>query len=64
MKKLLNPEQVANVLGIPIQRFYYLAREELIPVVRIGKLIRVDEDELKKWIMEGGKRVGEFPKKK
>jgi len=57
MKRLLKPEAVAEILGIPLQRFYFLARKEMIPVVRLGKQIRVDEEELKKWIKEGGKSL-------
>ncbi len=56
--RLLTITQVATILQVPPSRVYELARQRLIPVVRLGRQVRVDEDELRRWIKAGGQSLG------
>ena len=51
---LLTIPEVARVLRVPPARAYNLAREGLIPTVRVGRQVRVDRDALRHWIDDGG----------
>lgn len=53
-KKLLRLPEVARLLDLKEDRVYALAREGIIPVVRIGRQLRVDPDALDEWIHNGG----------
>ena len=52
---LLTIPEVARVLRVPPARAYNLAREGLIPTVRVGRQVRVDRDALQEWIRDGGR---------
>lgn len=52
--KLLLAQQVAEILKIPLASVYDLARRKLIPSVRVGRLVRFEEDTLRAWIATGG----------
>jgi excisionase family DNA binding protein len=54
-KKLLRLPEVARILDLREDQVYALARQNIIPVVRIGRQLRVDPDKLKEWIDNGGK---------
>ena len=58
--KLMTINQVASVLGVPLARAYGLARRGVIPVVHIGRQVRVPEDGLQEWVREGGRRLSEI----
>jgi excisionase family DNA binding protein len=51
---LLTVPEVAQILRVPPARAYDLARREEIPVVRLGRQIRVEEESLRAWIAGGG----------
>jgi excisionase family DNA binding protein len=53
-KKLLRLTQVARILDMREAQVYRLAREGVLPVVRIGRQLRVDPDALDEWIKAGG----------
>lgn len=53
-KRLLRISEVARVLDLKEDRVYALAREGIIPVIRIGRQLRVDPDKLQEWIDNGG----------
>ena len=55
--RLLKIEEVAKLLSIPKARAYQLARDSLIPVVRIGRQIRVSEEALAAWVEHGGQAL-------
>ena len=55
---LMKIPEVARVLDVPVDRCYALAREGVIPVVRIGRQVRVDQDQLDAWIAGGGRELG------
>lgn len=57
--KLLRIEEVAAILDVTRPRAYEMARVGLLPVVRIGRQLRVDPGRLQDWIANGGQRLGE-----
>lgn len=55
MSNLVKVEEVAEVLKVTRQRAYELIRRNMIPgVVRLGRQVRVDLEELEEWIKRGG----------
>ena len=55
--RLLTIPEAAEVLRVPRARIYQLAREGLLPVVHLGRQLRVDESALQDWIASGGKAL-------
>lgn len=55
--RLLTMEEVADILRVPRPRVYLMARRGWIPVVRIGRQIRVEETQLRDWIAQGGRSL-------
>jgi excisionase family DNA binding protein len=53
--RLLNVKEVAKRLDLSLPRVYELARGGILPVVRLGRQIRVDESRLIAWINDGGR---------
>jgi excisionase family DNA binding protein len=54
-RELLRMDEVAKRLGITLGRCYELARQKLLPVVRLGaRQLRVDAEALERFIAEGG----------
>jgi excisionase family DNA binding protein len=56
--KLLTAEEVAKILRIPKLNVYRLVRERRLPAVRIGRFVRVPEEELRAWLARGGAPLG------
>lgn len=52
--KLIEMREAADVLGVSLEQAYSLARSGILPVVRLGRLVRVDPDRLSEWIARGG----------
>lgn len=52
--RMLRVADVAARLDLPEKRVYILAREGIIPHVRLGRSIRFNEAELEEWIAAGG----------
>ena len=52
--KLLRVAEVALILDVPTARAYELARTGVLPVVRVGRQVRVDGEKLREWIDDGG----------
>jgi excisionase family DNA binding protein len=52
--RLLHMNEVARRLGVSLQRAYELGRQGLLPIVRLGRQMRVEEHRLLAWIAEGG----------
>lgn len=48
--QLLTIPQVAERLALPVGRVYELARQGKLPVVRVGKYVRVQSAQLATWI--------------
>ena len=56
-RKLLRIPTVAQILDVTEDRVYSLAREGVLPHVRLGRQIRVDNDALETFINDGGKAL-------
>lgn len=55
MQKLLNAQEVADILGIDVQRIWNLVRNNLLPCVRLGeRQLRFSPQEIEKFIADGG----------
>lgn len=52
--RMLTVDEVAAMLRLPRGAVYRLASEHRIPVVRIGKRVRIPADSLQAWIEAGG----------
>jgi excisionase family DNA binding protein len=50
MSKLLTLPAAATQLGVPKSKLYELARRGELPVVKLGKYVRVRTTDLEKWI--------------
>lgn len=50
--QLLTIPQVSERLALPVSRVYELARQGKLPVVRVGKYVRVQAVQLAKWMQE------------
>lgn len=59
--KLLQIDEVAGILDVTIPRAYLLARSGVIPIVRIGRQVRVSADALREWIEAGGTGSADTP---
>ncbi len=57
--RLLTAQQTADVLQVALPRVYALAREGVVPAVRLGRQIRFDEAHLREWIERGGASLTE-----
>jgi excisionase family DNA binding protein len=56
-KPLQTLRQTAEELGVTYERAAQLAREGVLPVVRLGRQYRVDPDRLAEFIAAGGRRL-------
>ncbi len=54
---LLTIPEVAARLRVSRARAYQLAREGLIPIVRLGRQLRVEEGALRAWLANGGQAL-------
>jgi excisionase family DNA binding protein len=57
VEKLLNLEEVADVLGVNYQTAYNLIRSGDIPAIRVGRLFRVEKSDLRAFIERSKKAV-------
>jgi len=53
--KFLTIQETSEILKISVQRGYELARVGILPVVRLGRQLRVSEEQLGEFIEKGGK---------
>ncbi len=52
---LISAETLAPHLGVSKARLYLLARDQIVPSVRVGRSVRFDLEQIRKWIESGGK---------
>lgn len=64
LNKLLKITAVARILDVSEERAYALARDGLLPHVRLGRQIRVDSEALERFIKNGGKALSDGWRKK
>jgi excisionase family DNA binding protein len=57
-KKLLRISEVAALLDVRVQRAWEMGRHGILPIVRLGRQMRVDPDQLEAWLAAGGHPVG------
>ena len=50
MIKLLTPEELSQILHVKVSTIYQWTHMGLIPFLKIGKLIRFKEEDIKEWI--------------
>jgi excisionase family DNA binding protein len=50
LPRLLNVEEVADVLGVSVRHVRRLVFERRIPVLKWGRLVRFDPRELEQWL--------------
>jgi excisionase family DNA binding protein len=55
-ERLLRAPEVAEILGVSQARVYELARQRIVPSIRLGRQIRFDPDALRRWMDDGGQR--------
>ena len=55
--ELLTADEVAAILSISKNRAYELCRQGVLPTVRLGRQVRVDALELRRFIENGGKAL-------
>jgi excisionase family DNA binding protein len=51
--KLMTVEEVAALLRVPVSWIYSRSRCNTIPIVRVGKYVRFNEDEITTWANAG-----------
>ena len=52
--RLLTAKEASAVLRVSPARFYDLCRLQLVPCVRLGRQVRIEEGALREWIAQGG----------
>jgi len=50
MIKLLTPEELSHILHVKVSTIYQWTHMGIIPFIKIGKLIRFKEEDIKEWI--------------
>ncbi len=55
--KLMAVGEVADILGVRVHRVYELARQGIIPVVKIGRQLRFSPERIQEFIESGGKAL-------
>ncbi|RQD72686.1 MAG: DNA-binding protein [Tindallia sp. MSAO_Bac2] len=56
-KKLLNVQDVSEMLGENVDWVYRAAREGIIPSVRLGRKVKFSEEAITEFIRSGGKAL-------
>lgn len=60
MDKILKAKQVAEWLGIDVQRVYEITRRDLFPHIKIAdRQYRYSETAIQKWLENGGNKETE-----
>jgi len=50
MIKLLTPEELSSILNVKVSTIYKWTHMGIIPFIKMGKLIRFKEEDIKEWI--------------
>lgn len=53
-RKLLKVSEVSQIINSTDEHVRSLIRDGYLPCVRLGRLVRVDEQKLNEWINSGG----------
>ncbi len=49
-QKLLTPQEVCELLGIKMSKLRSAIFRREIPIIKIGRLVRVSQDDLAQWL--------------
>lgn len=52
--KLLTAQDVSIILRVTPHRIYQMARQGVLPAIRVGRCLRIDEAKLQAWLDRGG----------
>ena len=52
--QLIDAQGAGDILNLRIKQVYMLAKQGIVPAVRVGRLLRFDPVALRRWIAEGG----------
>jgi len=52
LTKLLSREEAAQKLGVSLSTFDRIRKQRQIPTIKIGNLVKIDEEKLKAWTDE------------
>ncbi len=63
MEKLLKVSELSEIFNVSDDRIYTLAREQVIPSVRVGRTLRFSRKAIEEFIANGGKALPENCKK-
>ena len=50
MVKILNPEQVSELLQVKLSTIYQWTHQDYIPHYKVGRFVRFDEIEIMNWL--------------
>ena len=54
LSPMLTAAEASTILRVRIPQVYALARDGVIPAVRVGRAVRFNRDQLTRWIESGG----------
>ena len=54
MPELVTADELAPALGVSKARLYQLARDQIVKPVRVGRSVKFDLAQIRKWIEGGG----------
>lgn len=54
--KLLKPKEVAEMIGVETSTIYQWTSQGFIPYVKLGRLVRFNEDDVMKWLRNKARR--------
>ena len=57
MVKMLNPEQVSDMLKIKVSTIYQWTHQRFIPHIKVGRFVRFREDEIERWLAENQRKA-------
>ena len=52
--QLIDAQDVGGILNLRTKQVYMLAKQGIVPAVRVGRLLRFDPAAIRRWISEGG----------
>jgi excisionase family DNA binding protein len=62
--KFLTVNEIAETIGLSTGRVYETIRLGLLPAVRIGRQVRVEEQAFRDWVSNGGQSYPTLDKKR
>lgn len=52
MDKLLTPQELSQMLSVPLSTVYYWTHIEFIPHIKLGRYVRFESQNVMKWLSE------------